>query len=406
MTLTLPPHETTSAQLAGAWPWLSAGGNATGPYLGDSMTDGSAWCYSPAAAYAAGDVTGPNVVVAGMVGRAKSSLLKQLIAYVVGLHGGSATVLDVKAEYAPLATFLGSPTIRLRPGGGVRLNLLDVDDADRPQVLAGVALSALGRPLLPVEEAGCTAALAVAEQLSGADTVHLGLVADALLFPDTDQAASLGYQGPAALADLRDATRAVALAVRHLVTTALPGVIDGPTSPELLAGRLLVLDLSEVGDDRAVRVMLAAAMRWAASRPTSGNGLLVADECWRVLADPGTATAAQAAFKLARARGVAGVLVLHRLSDLDAVGPAGSRERAIAHGLVNDSETKILFGQEPSEAAALVGVAGLSDREAELVTRLGRGCALWRVGRRPPTPVRHRVPAVLLPVVDTDGAMG
>ncbi len=404
MTLTLPPHETTSAQLAGVWPWLSAGGNATGPYLGDSMADGSAWCYSPQSAYAAGDVTGPNLLLAGMVGRAKSSLIKVLVAYVVGLHGGSATVLDVKNEYGPLADFLGYPTIRLRPGGGVRLNLLDVAEADRPQVLAGVALSALGRPLLPVEEAGCTAALAVAEGLAG--PVHLGTVADALLFPDTDQAAALGFQGGTALAELREATRPVALAVRHLVTTALPGVIDGPTSPELLAGRLLVLDLSEVGDDRAVRVMLAAAMRWAAERPTGGNGLLVADEAWRVLADPGTATAAQAAFKLARARGVAGVLVLHRLSDLDAVGPAGSRERAIAHGLVNDSETKVLFGQEPSEAAALVGVAGLSDREAELVTRLGRGCALWRVGRRPPTPVRHRVPAALLPVVDTDGAMG
>ena len=404
MSLTLPTHETTSAQLAGAWPWLSAGGSATGPYLGDSMTDGSAWCYSPQSAYAAGDVTGPNVVVAGMVGRAKSSLLKVMIGYVVGLHGGQATVLDVKNEYAALAAFLGYPTVRLRPGGGVRLNLLDVEAADRPGVLSGVARSALGRMLSPVEEAACTAALGVAEQMS--DVVHLGLVADALLLPDSGQAQALGYQGPNALADLRDATRSVALAVRHLVTTALPGVIDGPTSPELLTGRLLVLDLSEVGDDRAVRVMLAAAMRWAASRPTNGNGLLIADECWRVLADPGTATAAQAAFKLARARGVAGVLVLHRLSDLDAVGPAGSRERAIAHGLVNDSETKILFGQEPSEAAALVGVAGLSDREAELVTRLGRGCALWRVGRRPPTPVRHRVPAALLPVVDTDGAMG
>jgi len=404
VTLCLPPHETTSAQLAGVWPWLSAGGNATGPYLGDSMADGSAWCYSPQSAYAAGDVTGPNLLLAGMVGRAKSSLIKVLVAYVVGLHGGSATVLDVKSEYGPLADFLGYPVIRLRPGGGVRLNLLDVERADRPQVLAGVALSALGRPLQPVEEAGCTAALAVAED-QAADSVHLGTIAETLLHPKPAQARALGFQGPGALAALRDATRPVALAVRHLVTTALPGVIDGPTSPELLAGRLLVLDLSEVGDDRAVRVMLAAAMRWAAARPTGGNGLLVADEAWRVLADPGTATAAQAAFKLARARGVAGVLVLHRLSDLDAVGPAGSRERAIAHGLVNDSETKVLFGQEPSEAAALVGVAGLSDREAELVTRLGRGCALWRVGRRPPTPVRHRVPAALLPVVDTDGAM-
>jgi HsdM N-terminal domain len=125
----------------------------------------------------------------------------------------------------------------------------------------------------------------------------------------------------------------------------------------------------------------------------------------RVIADPGAAEAAQAAWKLARARGVAGVLVLHRLSDLDAVGPAGSRERAIAHGLVADSETRVLFGSEPREADALAAVCGLSDREVARVIGLPRGCALWRAGRRPSTPVRHRVPDALLPLVDTDGAM-
>lgn len=401
MTL-VPAHETTSRHLAGAWPWLSGGASASGPYLGDSMLDGSAWCYSPRSAYLNGDVTGPNVAISGMVGRAKSSLVKVLVAYTVGLFGGSALVLDIKSEFDDLAAALGYAPVRLRPNGGTKLNLLDGAQESLPQVLAGIGRSTLGRPLTPVELAALPAALAASKGLEGA--LHLGHVADALLWPEQAQADQLGYQGQRALAELRDATRPLALAVRHLVTTALPGVIDGPTSPELLGGRLLVLDISEVGDDAAVRVMLAAAMRWGAASGGQG-GLLVADEAWRVLADPGCSEAAQAAWKLARARGVAGCLVLHRLSDLDAVGPAGSRERAIAHGLVADSETKVLFAQEPDQAAALIGVAGLTDREVELVGRLPRGCALWRAGRRPPTPVRHRVPDFLLPVVDTDSAM-
>jgi hypothetical protein len=401
--LLLPAHETTSAHLAGAWPWLSGGGSSAGPYLGDSLVDNSAWGYSPHAAYAAGDTTGPNMMIAGMVGRAKSSLVKVLVAYTVGMLGGHAVVLDPKGEYGALADYLGRPSVRLRAGSGVRLNLLDGDRESLPVVLAGIARSALGRALDPVEDAGVAAALTTAASLPG--LLHLGTVADALLFPESEQADALGFQGARALDQLRDATRQVALALRHLVTTALPGVVDGPTSPELLDGRLLVLDLSGVGDDRAVRVCMAAAMRWSAATTSSGNGLLVADEAWRVLADPGAAEAAQAAWKLARARGVAGVLVLHRLSDLDAVGPAGSRERAIAHGLVADSETRVLFGCEPRETDALAAVCGLSDREIALTTGLPRGCALWRAGRRPSTPVRHRVPAALVPIVDTDGAM-
>src|SRR5664280_2392944 len=401
--LLLPAHETTSAHLAGAFPWLSGGGSAVGPYLGDHMGTGEGWSFSPHSAYAAGDTTGPNMMIAGMVGRAKSSLVKVLVAYAVGMLGGHAVVLDPKGEYAQLADYLGRPSVRLRAGSGVRLNLLDGDRDSLPVVLAGIARSALGHALDPVEDAGVAVALTTAASLPG--LLHLGTVADALLFPESEQADALGFQGARALDQLRDATRQVALALRHLVTTALPGVVDGPTSPELLDGRLLVLDLSGVGDDRAVRVCMAAAMRWSAATTSSGNGLLVADEAWRVLADPGAAEAAQAAWKLARARGVAGVLVLHRLSDLDAVGPAGSRERAIAHGLVADSETRVMFGQDESEAAALAGVVGLSDREVKKVTGLPRGCALWRAGRRTSSPVRHKVPNVLIPLVDTDGAM-
>src|SRR5664280_3126962 len=170
--LLLPAHETTSAHLAGAWPWWAGGGSSAGPYLGDSMVDGSGWGYSPHAAYAAGDTTGPNMMIAGMVGRAKSSLVKVLVAYIVGMLGGHAVILDPKGEYSSLADYLGHPSVRLRPDAGVRLNLLDGDRTSLPVVLAGIASSALGRALDPIEDAGVAAALTTAASLPG--LLHLG----------------------------------------------------------------------------------------------------------------------------------------------------------------------------------------------------------------------------------------
>lgn len=134
-----------------------------------------------------------------MVGRAKSSIVKVLTAYTVGLFGGSAVILDVKGEHAQLAALLGYAPVRLRPNDGTRLNLLDGPVESLPQVLAGIGRSTLGHPLNPVELAALPAALSTAAGSAGAGVLHLGHVAEALLFPESAQAEALGYQGPRAL---------------------------------------------------------------------------------------------------------------------------------------------------------------------------------------------------------------
>ncbi len=48
--------------------------------------------------------------------------------------------------------------------------------------------------------------------------------------------------------------------------------------------------------------------------------------------------------------GVANLAVVHRLSDLRAAGAEGSAEQRLAEGLLADSETRVVFGQAPSEA--------------------------------------------------------
>jgi hypothetical protein len=66
----------------------------------------------------------PNVIVLGGISYAKSTLIKTYI-YRQYLFGRQAWVIDVKGEYGPLAAALGRRTIRLEPGGEVRLNPIE-----------------------------------------------------------------------------------------------------------------------------------------------------------------------------------------------------------------------------------------------------------------------------------------
>ena len=113
----------------------------------------------------------------------------------------------------------------------------------------------------------------------------------------------------------------------------------------------------------------------------------------------------QSSWKLSRSWGVANVAVLHRLSDLDSAGQAGSEQVGLAHGLLADSETRIIYAQTPEEIERAAPLLGLSSTEADVVPQLHRGVALWKVGARSFL-VQHRLSPFEEPIVDTDARMG
>jgi hypothetical protein len=75
-------------------------------------------------------------------------------------------------------------------------------------------------------------------------------------------------------------------------------------------------------------------------------------------------------------------MIIHRLSDLDAVGDADSEARNLALGLLADCSTKIIYAQEADEANKTGGVLGLSSTEVAQLPELDRGEGLWRIGER------------------------
>ena len=133
--------------------------------------------------------------------------------------------------------------------------------------------------------------------------------------------------------------------------------------------------------------------------------MLVVDEAWAILANLGCGPVAPVLLEaVAGPRGGQ-----HRRAP-PAVRPGRrwarpAREQVgLAEGLLADSETRVVYAQSPGEVARTGELLGLTETEAELVTQLPRGMALWKVGRRSFL-VEHRLGRDERWLVDTDRAM-
>ena len=169
----------------------------------------------------------------------------------------------------------------------------------------------------------------------------------------------------------------------------------------------MVLDLAAVYHSPALGVLMACATAWlqSAIRARHRNRIIVVvDEAWAILSNLGVARWLQTSWKLSRALGVANVAVLHRFSDLRSVGTEGSVQVNLAEGLLADSETRVVYAQSPGEVVRAGELLGLTDTEADLVTQLRRGMALWKVGRRSFL-VEHHLASSERWLTDTDQAM-
>ena len=409
---TRPAHRATTATFQAIYPFVAeAGLGGRGVYIGRDLYGGS-FAYDPFALYEQRALTNPNMLVIGEVGSAKSSLVK---CYLLrqALFGRIAWISDPKGEYGPLARALGVEPIRLEPGGSVRINPIAAREDWQAQLslLQAICASALGRPLEPEERGGLREA--IRDLNSRRPEPTLPRVVELLLRPSNDMASRIATT-PARLAM---AVRGAALALQRLCEGELAGMFDGPTTPGLdLDGRCVVLDLSAFYDSSALAVVMTCAAAW--QRATMARAHIVADatgaiapkfinvfdEAWRALSVVGVGEWLQDAFKKSRSYGLQNIVVMHRLSDLTAAGAAGSREVALAEGLLHDAQTRVIYRQVEDEVPRARELLGLTSLEAELLPELDPGVALWKVGSRSFL-VQHRYSEYEAGIVDTDGRM-
>jgi len=383
--------------------------------IGHDSWSGAGFVYDPWVLYEDGVLTNPNALLAGVIGRGKSTLAKSLATRSIAFGRRVYVPGDPKGEWSAVARAVGGQAIDLGGTLSTRLNPLDegprtacadddqwrIETANRRRALLGsLTETAIDRPLAPVEHTAIDAALAAAVRNSPTPT--LPMVVQHLLDP-------AGATSGSSICQLREDGRQVGHSLARLVHGDLVGLFDGPSTVRFdPALPMLSLDLSRIaGSDTLIALVMTCASAWmeaSLADPNGGQRWVIYDEAWRLLRQASLLTRMQSQWKLSRALGIANLMIVHRLSDLDAVGEANSQARNLALGLLADCSTKIIYAQERSEAAKTGEGLGLSSTEIDQLPDLERGEGLWRVGERSFV-VRHLCTPGELDLFDTNARM-
>jgi type IV secretory pathway VirB4 component len=417
MPMRTPAHRATTRTLQALYPFVvDAGLGSHGVYIGRQTGSDASFVHDPWQHYQSGVVTNPNMLLAGVIGRGKSALAKSLALRMTAFGVRVYVPGDPKGEWVPVARAIGVEPITLGRGLPARINPLDPGrrpagmeepewlrevEVRRLGLLGALAETSLDRRLSPVER---TALVLAVQELRDVEPVLPNVVA-ALMTPTSEAARSINMTSRS----LTRESRHLALELRRLVVGDLAGLFDRPTTTPLdFDAPIQVLDTSRLaGDDTAVALLMTCASAWmesALASPDGSHRLVVYDEAWRMLRHLALVRRMQSQWKLSRALGVANLAVVHRLSDLGAVGSSGSEAVALAQGLLADCSTRIVYAQETDQVDATAAALGLTDVEAEQLVHLPRGRGLWKIGRHSAI-VDHLLSPDELPIVDTDGPM-
>ncbi|MFY9782974.1 MAG: type IV secretion system DNA-binding domain-containing protein [Acidimicrobiales bacterium] len=380
-------HWATSADLVSLrLPAHDAGTGLVGSSLGESQY-GSAFVLDPFDAYANGLVSNPNIIVAGSIGAGKSTVVKMQLERSLQ-RGRRAVVIDPKGEYQELAALHGSCPIALGRDGWC--DPFSANDREGRALLRALLASAQGSALS-------------ADQHFALDEVWQRLGTPR---PTRVLWSLLELLKPHLDTDGIDPRRSLALLLYRFIFGDLAGLFDGAGEPLRFSGELVVLDLSSQWSSNSLPVAVLSAV--AAAQQVVGRagelGHLVIDEAWALLGDAEALRWLQGSWKLARAKGLSHVLVLHRWSDVASAGDLGSAQRERAQGLLRECETAWLFREPPDEAREMARALGLSAREERYLTALPKGVALVRYGAHRSI-VRVRPEESDQRFIDTDAAM-
>jgi type IV secretory pathway VirB4 component len=343
-------------------PAHDAGTGLDGPQLG-TVQHGRGFVLDPFDAYSAGLVSNPNVIVSGSIGSGKSTLVKMMLDRAL-MMGRRVVVIDPKGEYRALAARHGVECISLGRDGWC--SPFPDDDRESRELLRALVSSAQGRSLSKEEHYTLDEAYL---QLPHPRPIRVLRALFDRLAPHLDSTAATPE-------------RSIALTLHRFVHGDLAGLFDGSQEPMRFEGRLVVIDVSSQWASESFGVSLlsalAAVQQVAAVR--GEFGYLVLDEAWALLNDDHALRWLQGSWKLARARGLSHVLVLHRWSDAVSSGNVGSAQRERARGLLRECETGWFFRQPVDESHEMSVALGLSHLEERYLSELPKGVALVRYG--------------------------
>lgn len=424
--LRLATHRASTGRLGATYPFLADRGlGSRGMYIGTDAYANAAFAFDPWQLYREGRLTNPNLVLAGRIGKGKSSLMKSIAVRSAAFGIRSYIPSDIKGEWTPVAQALGGRAIRLGLGQTDRINPLDpgtrpsdvTSDAEWAQevrqrrllLISSLAEQLLHRPVHPVEDTCLNVAL---DRVCDRVTIPLlPHIVHALFVPDVHGALPDGFD---TWDQFRADSRELGHALSKLTAGSLGGIFDRESTAQFDPSLPMIsIDISELSRaEDLLPLVMACVSTWMESAvrdPAGGQRWMIYDECWRVMQHVALLRRMQAQWKLARAWGLANAMVIHRLSDVAAVGDEGSEARKLALGLVADSGTRITYAQETDQLAGAQEALGLNDTEVYTIGRLAKGVGLWQVdqanGEKAAFTVHHYLPAREMALFDTNQRM-
>jgi len=386
----VPVHRSGSPVLAAALPFLAESGLAVhGPGVGLDVNAGGLFCYDPFELYEAGVISSPNMVIVGEFGQGKSTCAKTIIARSLAYGRKAAVASDPKGEWVPVAEAVGGKAIQIGPGQTTRLNPLDeghrpagysanewvgVVTGRRRRLVGALATTLLSRPLLPKEHSALDIALSEETREARIPTVG-GLTNRIWERAQTEQ-------------DTGDWGRDLGHALRRLTQGDLAGMFDGASTTSFDSNSpLVVIDTSRLqqAGDLALSLASTCSAAWLEAVVTdtsAGKRWLIYEEGWRMLRDEAQLNRMQEQWRLSRHWGLANMLIMHRVSDLDTAGDQGSKVRELALGLLSGAETKVVYRQDSMLVDRTVHDLGLTPEQGNVTRDVIKGRALWKVGKR------------------------
>lgn len=386
-------HRATALTASTAYPFLNEVGlGHRGAWMGKlgSLSGGGDFVFDPYELYRQKLVTGTSMVWIGTVGTGKSAGAKAFACRMCTLGIKVAVASDPKGEWVAPALAMGGTVISLSPSGANRLNPLDEGPRDsrlsdeewaalvlsrRRLTLTAIIPSLIHRDISPREHTALDVALVAAIAAPAGETVTITDVYRQLTGTKDDQAREDGAD--------------IAHGLRRLVHGDLSGVFDGESTVKFDADSpFVVMDTSGFMGASATLLSVAttcvaAWLEAAVMDPAAGKRIVIYDEGWRMLRDEQMLLRMSEQWKLARQYGLCNLLIMHRITDLDMVGNAGSATRALAQGLLTDAEIRIVYRQEEDVLPATKEALGLTDAEVREVRSLAQGVGLWKIGKRP-----------------------
>lgn len=396
---TIAPHQATSRQIAGIYPFIAdAGLGHRGPILGVDLNADALWHFSPWEAYADSTSRGTfstNLLVLGAYRAGKSGTVKTLVTRSIAFGHQAVVPSDPKGEWVAVAEAIpGGVVIRIGGGSTARLNPLDRgprradanDEQDEKIVrqrrittlvslvemaLGGTRLTAVEHAAIHEALARCIAATSDHPTLCGVYEELGRIVADT----GTDFRLSDGAVQPR-------------FVLRRFVEGDLSGLFEDESTIAFDADApIVVVDTSELfaRSELVAQLTQVCTTAWiqavVSDRSARRTRYLIREEGWRDMTSLASLQMFQQWLKLSRHYGISNIVILHKMGDLDAVGDADSKERNLAYSIVGDIENKFIFRVNHQESASLRERLNIPRTHVEDARRLRMGVFLAYVGQ-------------------------